>query len=182
MKRFAVPSVVIVVAVAVVALLVFGVTRTGENRSIDTALAAGSHPLAPARPLPMLDGAGRRSLADYRGKVVVLNFWASWCDPCRAEARALEATQRRIAGHGATVLGVDSQDAPPDAQRFVRAQGITYPSVRDVGGKLASAYGTKQLPETFIVDRRGRVAAVRRFEIDQRWLDRSLAPLLHGRR
>lgn len=175
MKRVAVPVVVIVVAAALIALLGFGLAGAGTDRTIDSAVAAGRQPIAPDQKLPLLGGGGARSLADYRGKVVVLNFWASWCVPCRAEAGVLERAQRRLAGRDATVLGVSYEDAPPDAEQFVRQFGITYPTVRDVDRRLAAAYGTRQLPETFVIDRHGRIVAVRRYQLSQKWLDAALA-------
>jgi cytochrome c biogenesis protein CcmG/thiol:disulfide interchange protein DsbE len=176
-----VPTVVIVIAAALVALLVYGVVSKQDNRSIDAALAQGRSIAAPDRSLPVLGGAGTRSLADYRGRVVVLNFWASWCDPCHAEAPVLERVQRSIQAHGATVVGVTFQDATPDSLAFVHQYRITYPSLRDVGGDLAQAYGTHALPETFIIDRQGRIVAGRRSAVDPTWLRSALRPLLSQR-
>ncbi len=179
MRRAAVPAAVIALCAAVVALIVFGVAAKSPDTSLDQAVAAGDRPAAPAadRRLPALDGAGTKAIRDLRGKVVVLNFWASWCEPCRAEAPALERTQRKLAGAEGTVLGVDWNDAMPDARHFTRQYGITYPVVRDVGGKLAKAYGVTGLPETFVIDRDGRVAALQRFSVNERFLRHVLAPL-----
>jgi cytochrome c biogenesis protein CcmG/thiol:disulfide interchange protein DsbE len=92
----------------------------------------------------------------------------------------LEHAQHRLAAHGGTVLGVTYQTAIPDAEKFERTHGITYPSLRDVGSKLAEDYGTDKLPETFIIDRQGRITAVRRAQLDARWLRAHLDPLLAG--
>src|SRR5690606_390966 len=98
----------------------------------------GERPAAPDLALPVLEGSGTRSLADLRGQVVVLNFWASWCDPCKTEAPELERAQKRLEREGAgTVLGVTFRDASDDSKDFMREFGLTYPSVRDVDGKLA---------------------------------------------
>src|SRR3954452_13039920 len=174
-KRNAVPLVAILAAAALIGLLVYGVASRGENRTLDDAVSKGQRPAAPDRPLPMLGGGGQRSLASYRGKPVVLNFWASWCTPCRQEAPLLENAQKRLSAKGGTVLGVTYRDASPDSQAFVRKFKLTYPSIRDVSGKLAKQYGTRALPETFVIDRRGRVAALTRGVVNRQFLDQALA-------
>jgi cytochrome c biogenesis protein CcmG/thiol:disulfide interchange protein DsbE len=165
-KRFLGPALAAAVAAAAVALLVFGLGTQGASRGLDNAVDQGRRPAAPDRTLPMLGAAGSRSLASYRGRVVVLNFWASWCDPCIAEAPLLEQAQRQLAATGAgTVLGVAYKDLTPDSLGFVHSQHLTYPSLRDSDGKLASAYGTDALPETFVLDRQSRVVAISRGQI-----------------
>src|SRR4051794_32367685 len=89
-KRNAVPIVAILAAAALVGLLVYGVAQRSTNRPLGDAAASAQRPVAPARALPMLDGDGQRSLASFKGKPVILNFWASWCEPCRIEAPLLE--------------------------------------------------------------------------------------------
>jgi cytochrome c biogenesis protein CcmG/thiol:disulfide interchange protein DsbE len=174
-KRNAVPLVAILAAAALVGLLVYGVVQRGENRSLDDAVANGNRPVAPDRTLPMLGSASGRSLASFKGKPVILNFWASWCTPCRLEAPLLERAQQRLATRGGTVLGVTYRDASPDSTSFVKRFKINYPSVRDVDGKLAKDYGTRQLPETFVIDGRGRVAAIKRGPVNRAFLDEALA-------
>jgi cytochrome c biogenesis protein CcmG/thiol:disulfide interchange protein DsbE len=105
----------------------------------------------------------------------VLNFWASWCDPCKAEAPELERAQERLQKDGqGTVLGVTYRDASDDSEKFVKQFSLTYPSIRDVNGKLAQDYGTRALPETFIIDRQGKVVALSRGQVNQKFLDAAL--------
>jgi cytochrome c biogenesis protein CcmG/thiol:disulfide interchange protein DsbE len=177
-KRFPLPAAVVVGALALLGLLVYGVAAKQDNRTIDDALRGGHRIAAPSRSLPVLGASAQRSLASYRGRVVVLNFWASWCVPCRREVGVLEAEQRRIAPRKATVLGVNFRDTIPDATAFAKEFRIAYPSLRDVEGKLAKDYGTVALPETFVIDRRGRIAAARRGEVDAAFLKRAVTPLL----
>jgi peroxiredoxin len=117
---------------------------------------------APTFSLPRLEGSGHVSLASLRGKTVVLNFFASWCDPCKREAPDLEALWRRYRSDGVVVLGVDSGDAAGDARRFLRAHGVTYPIVFDPHEKLAQgSYAVPGLPVTYVINRAGRVVGPR---------------------
>ena len=144
-------SVIAVLAVlAVVALLVFGLASKGSSR-----IAVGEP--APAKPLPHLEGGGEGSVADYRGEWVLVNFWASWCVPCRDEAPELEEFQQRHGDAEFTVLGVDTQDLSDDGRAFARKYELSYPQLHDGDGKLADDYGTTGVPENFLVDPRGKV-------------------------
>ncbi len=177
-KRSAVPTVALVAAALIVALLAFGLVRQGDDTTLDQAVQRGERPTAPGAQIarPLLDGSGERRLAELRGQVVVLNFWASWCEPCRAEAPALRAAHERLQRGGkGTVLGATYDDATADSKAFVAEQDLTYPSVRDVGKDLAERYGTRSLPETFVLDPEGRVVAVGRGEIDRAFLDAAIA-------
>lgn len=170
---------VVMLAAALVGLLSYGVAQRGEDRSIEAALADGRRPPAPDQRLDLLGAEGRETtLEAYRGEVVVLNFWASWCPPCVEELPLLERTHRRLGADDATVVGVNLRDVSSDALQFVRRFGLTYPSLRDPDAELARAYGTIGYPETFVLDRRGRIAAKRRGPVDQAWLDRTLPRLL----
>ena len=176
-------TVVGVFAALLIALLVYGVLKTGPDTSLDSAVQSGKRPAAPGATVKLNDlgGGPARSLAGYRGKVVVLNFWASWCDPCRDEAPILERAQRRLTtAGGGTVLGVTYKDYAADSRAFVRKLKLTYPSLRDDQLKLAPKYGTTKLPETFVIDRRGRVVAISRGQLDQKFLDHALDRALAG--
>jgi cytochrome c biogenesis protein CcmG/thiol:disulfide interchange protein DsbE len=176
-----VPVAAIAAVAALVALLVYGVVQGGDDTGIDAALADGRRPEAPELALPALDSGARRSLADFRGKVVVLNFWASWCAPCRDEAPLLQRWHRQIESRGGTVVGVDALDASDDAREFVRRFGITYPNLRDPSGEELKPFGVSGYPETFVLDRRGRIAALVRGPVDERFLRREVPPLLGER-
>jgi cytochrome c biogenesis protein CcmG, thiol:disulfide interchange protein DsbE len=180
-KRLLLPTLASLAGACLVALLIYGVGAQSASRTLDEQVASRRYPAAPqaSRPLPLLGEAGRASLDSFRGKVRVLNFWASWCEPCRAEAPLLERAQRRLAARGGTVLGVAYLDASPDSEAFVRRYGLTYPQLRDGDGGFARSYGTNQLPETLVIDRAGRIVAISRGEIREAFLSHALA-LAHG--
>jgi len=106
-------------------------------------------------------------LSDLRGKVVVLNFWASWCPPCVEETPALNQLQKYIESRNALVLGV-SQDEDPDAyEKFLKDKGINFPTFRDASRKIPLDYGTPIIPDTYVIDRHGKI--LRKFEGAQQW-------------
>jgi cytochrome c biogenesis protein CcmG/thiol:disulfide interchange protein DsbE len=184
MRRFILPALIAVAAVALLALLTFGVSKQNDTSSIDAQVAQGKFPRAPdaRHALPVL-GSSRetRSLADFRGKVVVLNVFASWCDPCAAEAPLLAREQRVLAKRGATLLGVTYQDASTSSEQFTRRYHITYPVLRDVSGNFVHAFGTTGVPETFVINRQGRIQALQRFPVTAKWLHQTLSPILAQR-
>jgi cytochrome c biogenesis protein CcmG/thiol:disulfide interchange protein DsbE len=135
----------------VLALLAYGFTR--EPRYIESPIIGRP---APGFALTLVDGPAV-ALDDFRGKVVFVNFWASWCPPCRAEAPMLEATWRRLQEQGVVFLGVNTQDEEPRARAFLQEFGITFPNGRDPDGRIAIDYGVWGLPEAFIVDPAGRI-------------------------
>jgi peroxiredoxin len=113
---------------------------------------------APVFSLQRLSGTGEISLASLRGRTVVLNFFASWCDPCKREAPVLEQLWRRDRTRGLVVLGVDANDSRGDARRFLRAHGVTYPVVFDhYGAVAADRYAIANLPVTYVLNAKGRV-------------------------
>ena len=115
--------------------------------------------IAPAFTLDQLDGAGPVSLDSLRGRPVVLNFWSSWCVGCPGEAPVLEHYWKRYRSHGLVVLGVDDKDLAPDARRFVAAHRLTFPILKDGTGQVTDTYGVAVRPETYVVNRRGRIVA-----------------------
>jgi cytochrome c biogenesis protein CcmG, thiol:disulfide interchange protein DsbE len=108
--------------------------------------------------LPRLDRPGKLELASLKGRVVVLNFFASWCPPCKEEAPDLEKIWREYRSKGVVVLGLDSEDFSGDAKGFMRRYGLTYPVVRQNGRDLYGPYGVTGLPETRIIDKDGKYA------------------------
>lgn len=105
---------------------------------------------------------GRLDVATWRGSVVVVNFWGSWCAPCRKEQPQLERAARSTAGNGVRFLGVDTKDDTGSARAYVRRFHVSYPSLVDPAGTAGLAFGSllpRAVPFTFVLDSRGRVAA-----------------------
>ncbi len=169
---------VTVAAAALIGLLAYGVAGTGADTTLDEAVRAGERVDPPTARLQVLGGEGTRSLADYKGKVVLVNVWASWCEPCRDELPLLQRTHRRLSRRGGMVLGIDVKENSGAALEAAREFGLTYPNLRDPDGTYVREFGQTGYPETYVLDRDGKVAAVRRFPVTQEWLDRTLPPLL----
>ena len=156
-----------------VALLVYGLLSKPADTTIDSSLAEAKAPPAPGFALEVLQTGspgprlerglraatadGELALEELRGAPVVLNFWASWCPPCREEAPRLERRWQANRGRGVVFLGLDMQDLTGEAREFIRDFGISYPNVRDPGDGVARDWGVTGLPETFFLSRRGRV-------------------------
>lgn len=164
----------VIVGAAVPGLLAFGVLAQSPNTSIDDSLAQGHPAHAPAFALPILQrgtlgarleqrlapalGRQRLSIGALRGTPVVLNIWASWCDPCKQEAPLLQRTWRTLGRKGGTLfLGLDQQDLGQDAQGFMRSYRIDYLNVRDQGNDVPRSYGATGVPETYFISARGDV-------------------------
>lgn len=183
MRRFVLPGLVAVAAVALLALLAFGVSGQNGGSSIDASVARGSFPAAPNAnlALPVLNSGQKETLADFKGQVVVLNVFASWCGPCRAEAPILADAERTLRVHHATILGVTYLDNTSASEQFVRQEHITYPVLRDVSGNFVRSFGTTGVPETFVINRQGRIQALRRYQLNNTWLKQTLPSILAER-
>jgi cytochrome c biogenesis protein CcmG/thiol:disulfide interchange protein DsbE len=154
--KLAAQGLTLAAVLGLLALLVWKVV-TEERSDVPKQVARGDTPAAPGFSLERLDRDGTLALASLRGKAVVVNFWASWCDPCKEESALLEDAWQRHRANGLVVVGVDSQDFKGDARAFAKRYGMTYPIVHDGPGDVVRAYGVQAFPETFVVDRKGRI-------------------------
>jgi cytochrome c biogenesis protein CcmG/thiol:disulfide interchange protein DsbE len=183
----------VVAAAAFVALLAYGLTSKATNSTIDDALSRGEAVPAPGFTLAALAhvrdaGAARDraaadgdvSLSELRGTPVVLNFWASWCDPCRGEAKVLEQGWKQQEGD-VLFLGLDAQDAREDARDFIAQFGITFPHVRDPGNDTQRAWGVTGLPETYFIAADGKVVGHVIGTVDAAQLSEGVAAARAGR-
>jgi cytochrome c biogenesis protein CcmG/thiol:disulfide interchange protein DsbE len=169
------PVIVLTVVVALLGLLTYGLLSKGGS-----SIAVGDP--APDKELAVLGGTGTGEIADFRGRWVLVNFWASWCEPCRSEAPALENFQKQHARQGFTVLGINLDDNTDDATAFVHRYGLTYPQLRDGdGSERRDAYGMTGFPESFLVDPAGKLALIRRGPVDEKYLASQVSPLIGSR-
>jgi len=148
------------VAIGLVALLFVLLAwslATDEGGDLAAASARGERPLAPDFTLERLDEEGELTLSSLRGRSVVLNVWASWCLPCKEEAPFLEQVWRENRPRGLVVVGLDAKDFRRDARDFMRRYELTFPVVYDGPGDTLSGWGVTGFPETFVLDRQGRV-------------------------
>lgn len=169
---------VIAIVGGIAALLAYGFSR--DSRYIYSPLVAKP---APSFTLTLFDGDTLNS-KDLVGKAVVVNFWASWCVPCRAEARPLEETWRKYRDKGVVFLGVNIQDKEEEARAFVKEFGITYLNGRDSSEKIAIDYGVWGIPVTFFLDPQGSItykhAGELRVPVITAKLDEALKGIISG--
>ena len=155
-------QVIAIAAVAGLLALLVWKLAFGDGGGVADSLAKGENPAAPTFTLDRIDAAGGElSLAALKGRPVVVNFWASWCIPCKDEAPALQATYEKHKQSGLVVVGVDAQDFRQDARRFLKRFGVTYPVVYDGSGSTLGKWGVTGFPETFFIDRQGRLVGER---------------------
>lgn len=161
-------------ALAVIGLLGFGLISKGDD-----ALAVGE--ALPANELPALEGSETGSIEDYRGQWVLVNVWASWCDPCRTEAPDIQRFYEQHKQDNFEVLGVDTQDASDEALAFVEEFGLTYPQLHDGSGDFTkNELHTTGVPENFLVDPDGKLAFAQRGPLNTEILEAEVAPLIEG--
>jgi peroxiredoxin len=136
-----------------ISLIVLVCACLGGMPGAAQALEAGDK--APAFSAPTLGGDGHVSLAAYKGKVVYLDFWASWCAPCLTSLPLLEELRKELAGQDFQILAVNVDKDRDKAKRFLARHPIGYPSVSDPEGKLPETFGLKTMPTSFLIDRNG---------------------------
>ncbi len=158
---------------AVIGLLGYGLLTKGEEPQ------ANGEPI-PDTELAMLDGEGTGSIGDYRGEWVLVNVWASWCDPCREESPALQRFYEEHRDQNFTVLGIDSRDVSSEGLAFVEEFGLTYPQLHDSEGDVPDDYGMTGFPESFLIDPEGKVAVARSGPVTGAYLEEAIAPLIEA--
>jgi cytochrome c biogenesis protein CcmG, thiol:disulfide interchange protein DsbE len=170
----------IALLVALVALFAQSVLQ--GSATVAAQLGDGKRPQAPNFTLPRLTGAGDISLRSFRGKVVLLNFWASWCAPCREEASLFNQIQSQFGPRGVAVVGVDSQDFESAARSFARRQHVNYTLVHDSSNDVTNRWGVSSgFPVTFVINRKGVVERVFVTQVDGGMLLQAMRPLLGAR-
>jgi cytochrome c biogenesis protein CcmG/thiol:disulfide interchange protein DsbE len=186
MRRYAVPAVVATLAVILLVVLAVGIAHQGANNSIAYSVQSGHYKPAPdaTKQVPTLAGAARNdtaatgSLADYRGKLVLVNFFATWCIPCQQEASVIGQAQKLLAAHDGTVLGINFKDSPSAAVAFMRQHHDDYPALFDTGSNLAEAYGVTEVPDTYLVNRQGKIVWLNLYQLTPAFVHKTLPSLI----
>ncbi len=162
----------VMAVLALVALLGFGlIANEGEDVAVGEAV--------PDAPVQVLGSEEQAQLADFEGEWILVNFWASWCEPCRTESPAIEAYGQKHADD-LTVVGINTEDLSGDALEFVDEFELTWEMLRDGDGERKDAFGIFALPESFLVDPEGRLALIRRGPVDEEYLEANVTPLIEG--
>jgi peroxiredoxin len=179
MRRMKLAGQVIAVGLvaALLGLLAWKVTHDDSGNPA-AAFERGESPVAYDFTLDRMDRDGELQLSSLRGRVVVLNFWAAWCDPCRKEMPRLEDAWRRYRGRGVSFVGVNTTDFTGDAERFLRRYGVTFPIVRDGNGRVLARYGGLPIPWTYFVGRDGRIVGYIHGEVTEDALEDGLQQAL----
>ena len=166
--------------IVVLALALRGQTAQGQFGIFATGRVVNLDPRpAPDFVLTTYDGQ-RLQLSDFRGQVVLLNFWASWCPPCRVEAPVLQRAAERLDSAGLVVIGIDVWDDETQARAFLDEFGVTYPNVEDTTRSIPVEFGVTGLPETFVISRSGVLVSRWVGPINDEQLADLVAPLLEG--
>lgn len=170
--------------VAGVIIVLLGIIIAGWARS-DSATGAGAGVVAPGKPapdftVPGLEG-GTVTLSNYRGRVVLVNFWATWCPPCRAEMPELETVYRQQRDAGFVILGIDQAENDATVRDFVTGRGFSWTFALDRDGAVSRVYGALGLPTSVLVDRDGRIVHTWSGALTRADLERRLAELGIGR-
>jgi cytochrome c biogenesis protein CcmG/thiol:disulfide interchange protein DsbE len=183
MRRYALPVTITGLVVALLVALAIGISDQKANNSIAYSVASHHDKLPPddSRQLPVLldgDGARTRSLADYRGRVVLVNYFAAWCDGCAEEAPLMGKLEKLMAAHGGTVLGISTNDSPSKALGFMRRYHNVYPVLQDTGGDLLNAFNETTMPDSYVIGRDGKIVALNLYPLTMQWVRQNLMPIL----
>ncbi len=171
--KLAAQALALVLVAGLLGLLGWKLTHQ-EGREFLDDLADNEQPVAPSFALPRLDRGGTLDLGSLRGKVVVLNFWATWCGPCREELPRLQDAWVRYRNEDVVFIGVNTQDFKGDARGALRRYGMTYPNVYDAAGRVIARYGGIPLPKTFFVSPDGRIVGYYYGALDDEELKRQI--------
>ena len=166
----------IAIGVAVMALLTMRQSQV-ERATITSVVPAKVDFPAPVLMLDDLDG-NSRSLADYRGQVVLVNLWATWCPPCREEMPTLEAFYGDYTQSGFVIVGIDDGDPLDDIKSFIEDYGLTFPIWTDPQYLTEKTFGTMSLPSSYVIDRQGRVRLQWVGAISRAMLDKHVVPII----
>lgn len=183
MRRFGLPGAISLVVVALLAVLAFGVANSGPSNALAARVSRGQTPPAPNAQmrLQVLGSSRRESLAQLRGKLVMVNVFAGWCDACKVEAPILRHAASVLKAHGGELVGVTYQDSSTDASSYLRQYGLQFPVLLDPGDNFVAPYGVNGVPETFFIARDGDVVAARTDQLTSAWVDTTLRRLLGPR-
>lgn len=144
----------VAILMVLIALMMIGVVAWGIYQNSQSQPDSGA---APNFALPLMTEEGVFSLAGHEGQVVVVNFWGSWCGPCRREAPMLQNAYLHYQDQGVVFVGIAIKDIERDALAYIDEFNITYPNVMDLGGEVEDAYRVEGVPETFVIDRNGEI-------------------------